>query len=51
MGEQSLQERYAPETICFGCGPANPAGLHVSSFPAGGEGAGAGLVPFWWKRA
>jgi acyl-coenzyme A thioesterase PaaI-like protein len=46
MGEQSLQERYAPETICFGCGPANPAGLHVSSFPAGGEGAGE-VVAEW----
>ena len=28
----SLQERYAPGSICFGCGPANPAGLHVRSF-------------------
>jgi acyl-coenzyme A thioesterase PaaI-like protein len=28
----SLQERYAPLTICFGCGPANPVGLHVRSF-------------------
>jgi acyl-coenzyme A thioesterase PaaI-like protein len=30
----SLQERYAPHTICFGCGPSNPDGLHVQSFPA-----------------
>jgi acyl-coenzyme A thioesterase PaaI-like protein len=30
----SLQERYASHTICFGCGPANPNGLHVRSFPA-----------------
>lgn len=30
----SLQERYAAQSICFGCGPANPAGLHVRSFPA-----------------
>lgn len=30
----SLQERYAPESICFGCGPANRDGLHVRSFPA-----------------
>ena len=28
----SLQERYAPNSICFGCGPVNPAGLHVRSF-------------------
>ena len=38
MGEQlSLQERYAPGSICFGCGPANPAGLHVRSFDAGDD--------------
>ncbi len=26
-----LQERYAPALACFGCGPANPAGLHLRS--------------------
>jgi acyl-coenzyme A thioesterase PaaI-like protein len=31
----SLQERYAPATRCFGCGPANPHGLHVRSFEEG----------------
>ncbi|MFL5726475.1 MAG: PaaI family thioesterase [Chloroflexota bacterium] len=31
----SLQERYAPQGRCFGCGPANADGLHVRSFPAG----------------
>ncbi|MEO7118406.1 MAG: PaaI family thioesterase, partial [Candidatus Limnocylindrales bacterium] len=30
--ELSLQERYAPHTICFGCGPANDQGLHIRSF-------------------
>ncbi len=34
MGE-SLQERYAPGSICFGCGPANASGLHVRSFVDG----------------
>lgn len=34
---KSLQERYAPRSICFGCGPANPAGLHVASHEEGGE--------------
>jgi len=29
----SLQERYGAHTICFGCGPANPEGLHIRSFP------------------
>jgi acyl-coenzyme A thioesterase PaaI-like protein len=28
----SLQERYAPASTCFGCGPANPAGLRIRSF-------------------
>ncbi|PYJ08781.1 MAG: PaaI family thioesterase, partial [Verrucomicrobia bacterium] len=35
--EQSLQERYAPENACFGCGPANPDGLHIRSFVRGDE--------------
>ena len=30
---RSLQERYGAHTICFGCGPANPDGLHIRSFP------------------
>lgn len=28
-----LQVQYAPKSICYGCGPANPDGLHISSFP------------------
>ena len=32
MSEQSLQEKYAPNNACFGCGPANPRGLHLRSF-------------------
>jgi acyl-coenzyme A thioesterase PaaI-like protein len=35
--EQSLQEKYAPNNACFGCGPANPDGLHIRSFPKNGE--------------
>lgn len=31
---EALQERYAPESICFGCGHANPEGLRLCSFPA-----------------
>ena len=30
----SLQERYAPEGRCFGCGPANSKGLRIRSFPS-----------------
>ncbi|MBI2773919.1 MAG: PaaI family thioesterase [Chloroflexi bacterium] len=29
----SLQERYAPRSTCFGCGPANTKGLRIHSFP------------------
>ena len=28
----SVQERYAPQNHCFGCGPANPKGLRIRSF-------------------
>jgi acyl-coenzyme A thioesterase PaaI-like protein len=37
MSEKSIQETYAPNLICFGCGPANDKGLHVRSFPVNGE--------------
>lgn len=37
MSEQSLQETYAPNNACFGCGPANPDGVHVRSFLRGDE--------------
>ena len=33
MQSKSIQETYAPNNACFGCGPANPKGLHVRSFP------------------
>jgi acyl-coenzyme A thioesterase PaaI-like protein len=33
----SLQETYSPNGICFGCGPANPKGLHIRSFAEGDE--------------
>ncbi len=32
--ELSLQEKYAPEGICFGCGVKNDKGLHIKSYPA-----------------
>ena len=37
MSEQSLQERYAPSSICFGCGPANSQGLQLRSVVDGDE--------------
>jgi acyl-coenzyme A thioesterase PaaI-like protein len=30
----ALQERFAPEGRCFGCGPKNAAGLRIRSFEA-----------------
>jgi acyl-coenzyme A thioesterase PaaI-like protein len=34
---EALQDRYAPDSICFGCGPANEEGLRIKSFPEGDE--------------
>jgi len=28
----SLQDRAAPDGICFGCGSAHPSGLHIKSY-------------------
>ena len=36
--EESLQERFAAETRCFGCGPSNPSGLRIRSFIEDGQG-------------
>jgi acyl-coenzyme A thioesterase PaaI-like protein len=35
--EKSLQEKYAPGNSCWGCGPANPEGLRIRSFPKNGD--------------
>jgi acyl-coenzyme A thioesterase PaaI-like protein len=35
--EQSLQEKFAPKSICFGCGPANEKGLRIRSMVSGDE--------------
>ncbi len=29
--EESLQDRYAPNSVCFGCGPSNKNGLRIKS--------------------
>jgi acyl-coenzyme A thioesterase PaaI-like protein len=29
---EAVQDRYAPSSICFGCGPANEEGLRIKSF-------------------
>jgi acyl-coenzyme A thioesterase PaaI-like protein len=30
-----LQNKFAPKSICFGCGPANKHGLQIQSIPDG----------------
>ena len=37
MNEKSIQETFAPNSICFGCGPANEKGLQIRSFEEDGE--------------
>jgi uncharacterized protein (TIGR00369 family) len=37
MPDQSLQEQFAPNSICFGCGPANPHGLRIRSMTQGDQ--------------
>jgi len=32
-----LQETFAPNTLCFGCGPKNLQGLRIRSFPEGDD--------------
>jgi acyl-coenzyme A thioesterase PaaI-like protein len=43
---RSLQERFAPEGRCFGCGPANELGLRIRSF----EAADGTVVADWQAR-
>jgi len=42
----SLQQRFAPTTRCFGCGPANPVGLRIGSHESAG-GRDGELVAAW----
>ncbi|HCH66415.1 MAG: thioesterase [Deltaproteobacteria bacterium] len=44
--EQSIQEQYAAQSRCFGCGPSNPKGLRIRSFQQGEE-----LVATWHPEA
>ena len=43
MDEASLQQRYAPESSCFGCGPANARGMRIGSH----EGSHGELIAEW----
>src|SRR5437667_7524620 len=50
MSEKSLQEKYAPDGTCFGCGPTNAHGLQVRSFPKNSdESRAGGEVVAEWK--
>jgi len=37
MSDLSLQDRYAPQGGCFGCGPVNEHGLQVKSYARGDD--------------
>ena len=47
MDAISLQDRYAPESTCFGCGPANRLGLQIKSHLAED---GEAVVAEWQAR-
>jgi acyl-coenzyme A thioesterase PaaI-like protein len=44
----SLQETYAPESVCFGCGPKNDRGLRIRSLL---DDSGEGCVCRWTPEA
>jgi acyl-coenzyme A thioesterase PaaI-like protein len=37
LAERCLQEQFAPDGRCFGCGPANADGLRIRSFRSGDD--------------
>lgn len=45
MEPECLQERYAPSSVCFGCGPANEQGLKIRSSVEGDS-----VVARWTPR-
>jgi acyl-coenzyme A thioesterase PaaI-like protein len=49
VSDPSLQRRYAPESRCFGCGPANPEGLRIESHEATDATAEAGELRADWQ--
>ncbi len=42
MSELSLQEKYAPHSTCFGCGPSNTQGLKIRTMAK----PDSGVTPF-----
>jgi len=43
---QGLQDEFASDSACFGCGPANEKGLRIKSIPEGDE-----VVATWVPQA
>lgn len=37
MADIALQDKYSPQSICFGCGPSNTKGLQIKSIVKGDE--------------
>ena len=48
MTAKSIQETYAPNLACFGCGPKNEKGLRIRSFP---DANGVDVVAEWQAEA
>lgn len=46
----SLQDRFAPKLMCFGCGPANESGLQIKSYVDGDQ-VVASFQPKEWHQA
>ena len=47
MTTKSVQDTYAPRSICFGCGPANDKGLQIKSVAQ----SDSELVAEWWPQS
>lgn len=41
----SLQDEYAPKSICYGCGPANEKGFQIKSFVEGNK-----VIAHWMPK-
>ena len=50
-GGASLQEMFAPKSICFGCGPANAEGLRIRSFATSDDEAVCDWTPAPYHHA
>ncbi len=44
--QKGLQDKYAPKSCCFGCGPANEKGLKIKSIEQGDH-----VVAEWYPEA